>query len=1153
MKIGLRLRRETKRASAIAALFASIAFAPAALQSQELVEALIFGNRPLVCETPNEPGRIYDVVLHDNPTNLAYDAGRGWGYEEIWSLDPLDPNFTPYGERAGYGVFGPFDDSPNGRTQFPDTCPSEIYDSFIGAKNFLTQCDEIIVGDRETACSDAGVDPDGIIFRIDVPNGKYRFVAAVGSSDNRHASRIVAENGGEGPPVEISEDFVVLVNNFDQAQHCPGVFARVGFGCSFPPEAAIGGFVNMDDEGFETDLAPASPVLEVTEGYIRIHQLQGNSNTWDPVLDGEGCGARDPNGGNMVLLELWRVDEAGENAEGVVVNVEHSFDPEPYAPGDEIAVTLTYSGADTPTTIEESVPEGWTVVDNGGGTVDGNVITFADVNGDGTINFTVQTPQFNCTASTFNTQITPSGDFGCPTTASASLACSPPTCAMRATGVPSEMLIIGPIALQAQAGPACDDNGNLGNVSYLSDGKVDETNILVAEDDEVVPDFGGESAGAGVREAFNFFINPGFLDGILNVWKAETDEQGLINYNLATNIGDPVDDYIVYSLTYLNNVSDECRDTVLEVGSDDAVIVYVNGKVVHLERVCRGTQGYGLGTRVPVTLSPGVNVVMIGVVERGGGTGVRLVIRDTDDQPIVDGSVTTSCDPPAEYPPFPGVTRAVNPTAEFAGGEATVTLTAVDVGGATLTVVETIPEGLTIADAGGGTVNGNEITFEITEDGETTYLLELPGACPVDPYVITGVLTADAGCASLGGAGTLICRAPEFCDPDPKAADAELEIALVFGGNDFSLAECETFNGDGVYESVTQTDAISVAYDAGRGWGYEELYSLDPAAPNFTPYGDRAGYGVFGPFDDSPNFRNNFLADEFGCGEFLYDSFIGLKTFLTPCDELLVGNTEDACPEPEGVIFRVDLPNGLYRFVAAVGDPDFPHTHRVVVENGGEGPPEEITDDHVVIVNNFDQAQQASGGDAVANCPGCSLFARVGFDDKIPPLGDGIPPSPQFVNMDQDGRATADCADSPILEVTEGYIRIHQLQGNSNPGPGRPSGPDANGGDLIIFEAWRVDGDGPPPVGTSFVRGDPDASGATNITDGIFLLNFLVLGGPAPSCEAAGDADASGAINITDGIFVLNFLFLGGPNPPAPYPDCGAIEGAECAAFAACP
>jgi hypothetical protein len=82
-------------------------------------------------------------------------------------------------------------------------------------------------------------------------------------------------------------------------------------------------------------------------------------------------------------------------------------------------------------------------------------------------------------------------------------------------------------------------------------------------------------------------------------------------------------------------------------------------------------------------------------------------------------------------------------------------------------------------------------------------------------------------------------------------------------------------------------------------------------------------------------------------------------------------------------------------------------------------------------------------------------------------------------------------------------------------------------------------------TGGGFVRGDADASGAINITDGIFILNFLFLGGATPICRDAADADDSGSTNITDGIFVLNFLFLGGDDPFAPYPACGADPTAD--------
>ncbi|MGQ9590331.1 MAG: thrombospondin type 3 repeat-containing protein [Planctomycetota bacterium] len=79
-----------------------------------------------------------------------------------------------------------------------------------------------------------------------------------------------------------------------------------------------------------------------------------------------------------------------------------------------------------------------------------------------------------------------------------------------------------------------------------------------------------------------------------------------------------------------------------------------------------------------------------------------------------------------------------------------------------------------------------------------------------------------------------------------------------------------------------------------------------------------------------------------------------------------------------------------------------------------------------------------------------------------------------------------------------------------------------------------------PPVRPLFRRGDADANGGLNITDGIFVLNYLFLGGPEPPCAEASDANNDAGVNITDGIYILNFLFLGGPAPPAPGPDdCG--------------
>jgi hypothetical protein len=83
--------------------------------------------------------------------------------------------------------------------------------------------------------------------------------------------------------------------------------------------------------------------------------------------------------------------------------------------------------------------------------------------------------------------------------------------------------------------------------------------------------------------------------------------------------------------------------------------------------------------------------------------------------------------------------------------------------------------------------------------------------------------------------------------------------------------------------------------------------------------------------------------------------------------------------------------------------------------------------------------------------------------------------------------------------------------------------------------------DPPPPdegVGP-FRHGDCNQDGSTNLTDGIFLLNFLFLGGTEPGCPAACNNNGSGSLNITTAVFIFNFLFLGGPAPPDPRVDCG--------------
>ena len=79
-------------------------------------------------------------------------------------------------------------------------------------------------------------------------------------------------------------------------------------------------------------------------------------------------------------------------------------------------------------------------------------------------------------------------------------------------------------------------------------------------------------------------------------------------------VGD-LNDYTWYGYTVI--ISPDRRNVDLRVGSDDAVKVWLNGKVVHDNPVLRGSSGFQ--DRVPITLKPGPNRLLVKVCEQGGG------------------------------------------------------------------------------------------------------------------------------------------------------------------------------------------------------------------------------------------------------------------------------------------------------------------------------------------------------------------------------------------------------------------------------------------------------------------------------------------------------------------------------------------------------
>ncbi len=73
---------------------------------------------------------------------------------------------------------------------------------------------------------------------------------------------------------------------------------------------------------------------------------------------------------------------------------------------------------------------------------------------------------------------------------------------------------------------------------------------------------------------------------------------------------------------------------------------------------------------------------------------------------------------------------------------------------------------------------------------------------------------------------------------------------------------------------------------------------------------------------------------------------------------------------------------------------------------------------------------------------------------------------------------------------------------------------------------------GDPPCCVD-IRGnvDNDILDAVDISDLVFVVDFIFTGGPAPVCSEEADVTADAAVDISDLVYLVDFIFTGGPDP----------------------
>ncbi len=63
------------------------------------------------------------------------------------------------------------------------------------------------------------------------------------------------------------------------------------------------------------------------------------------------------------------------------------------------------------------------------------------------------------------------------------------------------------------------------------------------------------------------------------------------------------------------------------------------------------------------------------------------------------------------------------------------------------------------------------------------------------------------------------------------------------------------------------------------------------------------------------------------------------------------------------------------------------------------------------------------------------------------------------------------------------------------------------------------------------VCGDSNGDGDVNVSDAVFLINYIFKGGPPPDPLCSGDSNGDDGLNISDATYIIAYVFSGGPAP----------------------
>ena len=66
---------------------------------------------------------------------------------------------------------------------------------------------------------------------------------------------------------------------------------------------------------------------------------------------------------------------------------------------------------------------------------------------------------------------------------------------------------------------------------------------------------------------------------------------------------------------------------------------------------------------------------------------------------------------------------------------------------------------------------------------------------------------------------------------------------------------------------------------------------------------------------------------------------------------------------------------------------------------------------------------------------------------------------------------------------------------------------------------------------SQFICGDANGDDKINVSDAVYIINYVFSGGAEPDPRESGEVNCDGKVNISDAVYLINYVFSGGNNP----------------------